>query len=199
MPSTKQIPFDLKPSRLKGFDNYGALARWLCEELQAAQDVRGHIDGMLDYWHRIYEQDRTRLFTNRPKPDGADLTSPIGAQYVDSLHARTMQTIFGVEPIWVVEGWADSMSKAPFVEEFHQWTAEDERVQSYVDRAIGNSWIDSVGVLECYEEIDYRPVRKTIWAQIETVPDTLGQPRAVFDEQNKPKFVPHPPRQNSLI
>jgi hypothetical protein len=189
VPSTKQRPFDITAKKLKGFDDYKDLARWLCEEIQNALDVRGHIDGQLDYWHRIYEQDRTRLFTNRPKPDGADLTSPLGTQYVDSLHARTMQTIFGVEPIWVVEGWADSVTKAPFVEEFHQWTAEDERVQSYVDRAIQNAWIDSEGVIEVYEEIDYRPVRKTIWAQLETVPDEMGQPRAVFGEDLKPKFL----------
>lgn len=189
MPNTPQRPFDLKASKLKGFDDYDGLARWLSEEIQNAEDVRGHVDAQLDYWHRIYEQDRTRLYTNRPKPDGADLTSPLGTQYVDSLHARAMRTIFGVEPIWTVEGWADSVDRAPFVEEFHQWTAEDERVQSYVDRAIGNSWIDAVGILECYEEIDYRPVRKTIWAQLETAPDELGQPRAVFGEDNKPKFV----------
>lgn len=190
MPSTKQVPFDLKPSRLKDFDSYQDLARWLSEEIQAAEDVRGHIEPMLDYWHRIYEQDRTRLYTNRPKPDGADLTSPIGTQYVDSLHARTMQTIFGVEPIAVVEGWADSVAKAPFVEEFHQWQAEDERVANYCDRSIGNSWIDGVGVLECYEEIDYRPIRKTIWAQVETDVDPLtGQPRMVFGEDNQPKYL----------
>jgi len=189
MPATTQQPHDIKASKLKGFRTYQDLARWLCEEIQNAQDVRSHLDLDLDYWHRIYEQQRTRLTTHKPKPDGADLTSPLGTQYVDSLHARAMKTIFGVEPIWTVEGWAGAAMKAPFVEEFHQWTAEDERVQSYVDRAVMNAWIDSEGILECYEEIDYRPVRKTIWAQIETVPDELGQPRAVFDEANQPKFV----------
>jgi hypothetical protein len=189
VPTTKQTAFDLKPNNLKGFDDYGALARWICDEIENALEARSHVEADLDYWHRIYEQARTRLATNRPKPDGADLTSPLGTQYVDSLHARTMQTIFGVEPIWTVEGWADSASKAPFVEEFHQWTAEDARVQSYCDRAIQNSWIDSVGVLEAYEETDYRPVRKTIWAQIETVLDEFQQPRAVFGEDGRPKFV----------
>ena len=188
MPNVKQVPYDLKPSKLRGFDDYQQLAAWLCDELTSAMDVRTHVDADLDYWHRIYEQDRTRLETNRPTPHGADLTSPLGTQYVDSLHARTMQTLF-VEPICTVEGWHDSVQKAPFVEEFHEWTAEDENVQSYADRAIGNSWIDGVGILEAYEEIDYRPVRKTIWAQIETIPDELGQPRAVFGEDNEPKFV----------
>lgn len=188
MPSVKQQAFDLKPSKLRGFNDYQELASWLCDELQNAMDVRGHIDAQLDYWHRIYEQDRTRLETNRPTPNGADLTSPLGTQYVDALHARTMQTLF-VEPIWTVEGWHDSVQKAPFVEEFHQWTAEDERVQSYVDRVVMNSWIDSVGILEAYEEIDYRPIRKKIWAQIETVLDETGQPRAVFGEDNEPQYV----------
>lgn len=193
MPSVKQTPFDLKPSKLKGFKDYDELARWLTEEIQAAQDVRTHLDADLDYWHRIYEQDRTRLFRNRPKADGADLTSPLGAQYVDSLHARAMQTIFGVEPIWTVEGWKDSAVKAPFVEEFHQWTAEDERVQSYCDRAIGNSWIDSVGILECYEETDYRPVRRTIWAQLVMAPDPMtGMMRPAFGEDMRPQFATGP-------
>lgn len=181
--------YDIPESKLNGFKDYDEFARWLCDEIQLAIDGRSGLDKDLDYWHRIYEQSRTRLYTNRPKPMGADLTSPLGTQYVDSLHARTMQTIFGAEPIWTVEGWAQSADKAPFVEEFHQWTAEDERVQSYVDRAIQNSWIDSVGVLECYEEIDLRPIRKTIWAQIQTTPDETGQPRAVFDEQNQPQLA----------
>ena len=184
------MPFDLKPSKLRDFDDYDHLARWLCEEIQAAEDVRGHLDPLLDYWHRIYEQDRTRLYTNRPKPDGADLTSPLGTQYVDSLHARTMQTIFGVEPIAVVEGWGESVAQAPFVEEFHQWAAEDERLANYVDRAVGNSWIDGVGVLEVYEEVDYRPVRRIIWAQVETDVDPMtGQPRLVMGEDSEPKYV----------
>jgi hypothetical protein len=189
LPNAKQTPYDIKPKKLKGFAGYEDLARWLVDELNNAKDARSHTEQQLDYWHRIYEQDRTRLFTNRPKPDGADLTSPLGAQYVDSLHARTMQTIFGVEPICVVEGWAESVQKAPFVEEFHQWAAEDGRLQSYMDRAIHNGWIDSEGILEVYEEIDYRPIRRTIWAQIETVPDEFGQPRSVFDEDDEPVYV----------
>ena len=189
MPQTEQKPFDLSARRLRGFDDYQDLAHWLCDEINAARDVRSAIEPQLDYWHRIYEQDRTRLSTNRPKTDGADLTSPLGTQYVDSFHARTMQTIFGVEPIWTVEGWAESAEKAPYVEEFHQWTAEDERVQGYVDRAIMNSWIDSVGVLEVYEEIDYRPIRKTIWAKVETVVDEMGQPRSVIGQDGQPSLV----------
>jgi hypothetical protein len=185
----KPTPYDVKPGKLKDLDGYKGLARWLTEEVQAAEDVRTHLDSQLDYWHRIYEQDRTRLTNNRPKPDGADLTSPLGTQYVDSMHARAMQTIFGARPLWVVEGWAEAAQNAPYVEEFHEWAAEDEDVQSYVDRAIGNSWIDSEGVLEVYEETDLRPVRRTIWAQVETTVDELGQPRAVMGEDLKPKLM----------
>ena len=188
----KTQAYDIPESKLRGFEDYDAFSRWICDEIQTAIDGRDGLDKDLDYWHRIYEQNRTRLYTNRPKPEGADLTSPLGTQYVDALHARTMQTIFGAEPIWTVEGWRDSADRAPFVEEFHQWTAEDERVQSYVDRAIQNAWIDSVGVLEVYEETDVRPIRKTIWAQIETIPDEFGQPRAVFDEKNQPKLAQGP-------
>lgn len=189
MPAVPQTPFDIKESKLKGHDSYAALARWLTDEVQGAQDVRGQIEPQLDYWHRIYEQDRTRLYTDKPSNQGADLTSPLGTQYVDALHARAMQTVFGVEPIWTVEGWGDSVQRAPFVEEFHQWSAEDERVQSYVDKAILNAWIDGVGVLEVFEETDYRPVRRTIQAVIETVPDEFGVPAPHFGEDGKPVFV----------
>jgi hypothetical protein len=189
MPAVPQKPFDLPASKLRGYASYAELARWLCEEVQGALDVRGQLEPRLDYWHRIYEQDRTRIYTNSPVNQGADLTSPLGTQYVDALHARTMQTVFGVEPIWTVEGWGDAVPRAPFVEEFHQWTAEDERVQSYVDRAILNSWIDGVGVLEVFEEIDYRPVRRTIQAVIEQAPDVLGQIHSVFGEDGRPVFV----------
>lgn len=189
MPAVPQKPFDIPERRLKGHDSYKALARWLCEEVQSAQDVRTHLEPQLDYWHRIYEQDRTRLYTNTPVNQGADLTSPLGTQYVDALHARAMQTVFGVEPIWTVEGWGDAVAKAPLVEEFHQWCAEDERVQSYVDKAMLNSWIDGVGVLEAFEETDYRPIRRTINAVIQQVPDELGQQRPLFGEDGRPVFI----------
>lgn len=183
-------PYDLKDKQLKDFDDgYKGLGRWLSQEIEAAEDVRRDLEPKLDYWRRIYEQDRTRLTTNRPKPDGADLTSPLGTQAVDSLHARSMATIFGAEPIWTVEGWGDAASRAAYVEEFHQWTAEDERLQNYADRAIQNAWVDSEGILEIYEETDVRPVRRTIWAQVETQLDDLGQSRTVFGEDLKPKLV----------
>jgi hypothetical protein len=183
----KQQPFDLKESELKGdVKDFNALTRWLCDELQNAIDVRSNVEWELDYFWRLYEQARTRLASHMPWPDAADLTSPLATQYVDSFHARAMQTIFGVDKVWSVEGWGNSVAKAPFVEEFHRWTFEDERGQSYCDQAIQNSWIDGVGILEVSEATDVRPVRRTIKARLELDPLTGA---AVFDEQNNPRLV----------
>ena len=191
MKGPKQQPYDITAAKLKNYESFDELARYLCEEIDNARAVRDHVERDLDYWHRIYEQDRTRIESNRPKPNGADLTSYIGTQYVDALHARVMKTIYTGKP-WVVEGWGESAKKAPFVEEFHAWAAEDERLQTYLDQTVQNALIDSVGILEVSEGTDYRPIRKTIWAQIETQPDELGQPRAVFDEQHRPKLLMQP-------
>lgn len=188
MPKTKQTPFDIKESALNGpCDSYEKLARWLCEALQDAIDVRGPVDLELDYFWRLYEQQRTRLASHMPWPDAADLTSPLGTQYVDSFHARAMQTMFGVDKVWTVEGWGESVAKAPFVEAFHQWTFEDERGPSMCDLAIFNSWVDGVGILEVSEAIDYRPVMsKGLWYQLE-VDKMTGA--AIFGPDNNPLFA----------
>jgi len=189
MPRTQQRPYDLTARQLTGeHADVNALTRWLTEELEHAIGVKSHVDADLDYWWRLYEQARTRLATMMPHPNAADLTSQIGVQYVDAIHARAMHTIFGVDKIWTVDGWGDSAAKAPFVEAFHSWAVEDERLQSYCDSAIFNAWIDSVGILECTEAIDYRPVRKTIKAALERDPLTGA---AIFDEQHRPKLQRH--------
>lgn len=191
MKSPTQQPYDIKERELEGFDSYDAVARYLCEEIDNAIATRGPVEFQLDYWHRIYEQDRTRLEANRPKANGADLTTYLGTQYVDAMHARIMKTIFTGRP-WVVEGWGESASKAPFVEEFHAWTFEDERGQAVMDQVIQNALIDSEGILEVSEGNTVRCVRKTIWAQVQTVLDEMGQPRALFNEKNEPLLVTGP-------
>src|SRR5574342_1303506 len=109
------------------------IALWLSRELDQALAARSAQESEVDYWHALYEQARTRSQRNLPWPDAADLTSYIATEKVDALHARMMRTIF-TEPVWTVEGWGDSVSKAPLVEEFHQAKVEEERLQGVLDR-----------------------------------------------------------------
>jgi len=133
----------------------------LINELTEARNARTALDDAATYWMSLYEQQRTRGAQNAPWPDAADLTSYIGTEKVDAIHARTMRTIF-TEPVWSVEGWGEAADRAPLVEEFHQWKQEEERLQAHVDRAVLLSWIDPVGVLEVSEQTETRSVRERI-------------------------------------
>ncbi|MCR4338501.1 MAG: hypothetical protein NUW01_01295 [Gemmatimonadaceae bacterium] len=177
-------PFDVK---LKGITR-DELGQWLCDEITAAEEARGHLPEEIQYWWRLYEQARTRLASNQPWPDAADLTSYLGAEKVDALHARMLRTIF-TEPVWVVEGWGEAAKRAPVAEEFHQWALEDERLQSYIDKALLNCLIEPAGILEVMEDTATRRVRKTILAALELADNGMGMQAPVFGEDNQPKFA----------
>lgn len=165
------------------------LAVYLIWELQNAIDARAANESEVDYWHLIYEQARTRTGRDTPWADAADLTSYIGTEKVDALHARIMRTVFGAEPLWNVEGWGEAAARAPFVEEFHQWKADEERLASVIDRYLLQALIEPRGLLEIAEGTETRLVRKTINAKIQTDPLTGG---LAFDEQQKPQLVVGP-------
>src|SRR5690606_2793098 len=113
---------------------------------QQALDARSAIimpDGLIDYWHALYEQ-RRRVGLG-PWPGAADLASYIVTEKVDALRARLMKTIF-VEPVWVVEGWGEAAKRAPIVEEFHQWKVEEERLQSKLGRVLHLALIEGTGI-----------------------------------------------------
>src|SRR6266446_934869 len=149
------------------------LGIWLAEEIQAAIDARASAELEVDYWHRLYEQDRTRAVKNLPWPDAADLTSYLASEKVDALHARIMRTIF-TEPVWTVEGWGDSADRAPLVEEFHQWKVEEERLQTILDKWVQIALIEPRGLLEVYEDMTRQTRRVEQLAQVETDPQTGG-------------------------
>ncbi len=159
------------------------LAWWLSQELDNGLNAKSVQDAEVDYWHMLYEQARTRNARNLPWPDAADLTSYLACEKVDALHARAMKTVW-VEPVCTVEGWGQSADNAPFVEEFHQWKAEEERLQSVLDKLILISLIEPRGLLEVYEGSDWRTTRKRIQAQIQTDPTTGGM---VYDDQGQPQ------------
>lgn len=183
----KSDAFDIRESRLK-LDgeraSYDDLAVWLAGELDLALSARGNVASDIKYAWDHYEQNRTRGL-NAPWDGAADLTSPLSAEYVDALHARLMQTIF-VDPVWTVEGWGPSASKAPLVEEFHQRAQEDERFQGYADEWILRGLIEGVGILEISEGFDLRKQRQRKRVALQTDP-TTQQP--ILGEDGQPMFA----------
>lgn len=145
-------------------------AAWLSNEILNAESARPIPVRDVQYWWTLYEQGRTRDTQTAPWDDAADLTSHIGTEKVDALLARMMQTIF-VDPIYTVEGWGPSAKRAPFVEDFHQWAAESEGLQQYVERALLSALIEPRGVLEVFEDTTTRVVRRNIKAQVAMNPN----------------------------
>lgn len=155
-----------------------ALGQWLSVELTNAIAARSANESEVEYWHALYEQARTRGASDLPWPDAADLTSFIACEKADAIHARLMRTIW-VNPVWTVEGWGDAADRAPFVEEAHQYWAEEERLQSVLDKLALTALIEPRGLLEVYESSQTRTSRKTIRAKPKRDPETGG---LLFDD-----------------
>jgi hypothetical protein len=163
------------------------LAHELTTDIDDAEAARISIvgtDQQIDQWHMTYEGGDGRLTKDTPWPGAANLTSYIGTEKVDAMRARIMQTLF-VDPIWVVEGWGDAAQRAPFVERFHQWKAEEERLQGYVGKAVHNALIEGTGVLEVCERAEWRKIRARIQAALLVDPMT-GMP--ILDDFGLPQF-----------
>jgi hypothetical protein len=190
MARSKRDPFEIK---LKGKDGETSeqatekFTEWLCRTLTTAESARSALTSNLPTWHALYEQaPRTR--TNA-WPDAADLASYIPTEKVDALRARLVQAVFGAEPICVVEGWGDAASRAPKVEEFHQWKAEDERLQTFVARTLHNALIEGNGLLEIDEKIDVTSTVTEMECAVEC--DEWHRPILGEDGQMTPKRDEH--------
>jgi hypothetical protein len=176
MAKQPRTPFDIKLSADKKND----LAQWLSEQLDNALNVRTTEDHDIAYNHTIYEQGRTRGAGNSPWPEAADLTSSIGTEKTDALKARIVRTIFS-EDVYTVEGWGEAASKAPFVEEFHNWQIECIGFQSIFSDAVQLSLVEKRGVIEVYEDAMRRPIRKQARIGLQLGPD--GAPLVDADMQ----------------
>lgn len=183
MANSSRSPFDLPLTP----EQRTTLGLWLAYELDNAVAARSAQEAEIDYWHALYEQARTRNPKSLPWPDAADLTSHIPCEKVDAIHARLMRTVW-VNPVWTVEGWGKAASRAPFVEEFHQWKVEEERLQSVLDKLSLNALIEPRGLVEVYESSERRPARKQIHAKPQTTPEG----GLVFDAQGQPQLATDP-------
>lgn len=159
---------------------------WLGNEIRNAEAARQSNLIDVDYWWALYEQARTRRSSDLPWPDAADLTSYIPSEKVDAIHARMMRTVW-VNPVWTVEGWGRAAERAPFVEEFHQWKAEEERLQAVLDRVILTALVEPRCLLEIYESTQRRAVRK----QLDIKPTMTDQGGIVFGEDGQPDIEPN--------
>lgn len=156
---------------------------WLCDEITAAETARVDIIGPygeIDYAHFMYEQGR-RSADQLKWPGAADLGSFIPVEKIDAYRARLTRTIM-TEPVWVVEGWGKDAARAPFVEEFHQWKQEDERLQQYLNKTFHTALIEGTGILEAVDRHDMRLVQK-----LERLAATLAEDGSVLlDDKNQP-------------
>lgn len=174
-------------------DDKTAFCSWLATELQQAISARSRYTsdgGYLDVWHALYEQ-AERPRGAKPWPDAADLASYLPTEKVDALRARFSQVIFGPDPIATVEGWGEPSDRVAKVEAFHQWQAENERLQTWVSKAIHQALIEGNGILEVTERVALRKTRGPFRAALQVdewqrpMLDETGQAQPRVDEQGQ--------------
>lgn len=156
----RRLPRDPQQIQWRSDQDRADFLLFLTEQLQLADDARaahtGH-GGLIDRWHELYEQAPRRR--GGVYADGADLASYIPTEKVDSMRARLVQIVFGPDPICTVEGWGEPSEKVAKVEAFHQWQAENERLQPWLSKAIHNSLIEGTGILEVSERVALKKTR----------------------------------------
>jgi hypothetical protein len=151
---TDRDPFEVDLSPEKETELIAFLAREIDYAEQARDAIVGD-DNRIDQAHLMYEGGDGTLTKNTPWPGAANLGSFIVTEKVDSMCARIVATLFA-DPIWIVEGMGDAAERAPLVETFHQWKAEQEKLQQFLVRVTHNSLIEGMGVLEVSDRIVLR-------------------------------------------
>ena len=187
MPRRKRDPFEVKLTP----QEREKLELRLCEEIDAAFDARIEIvgrDQRIDQWHKMYEGGDRGITKNSPWPGAANLNSWIGTEKVDAFRARVVKTLFA-EPIWIVSGWSGSdQEQLSKVEAFHQWAAEEERLQTRLSKVVHNALIEGTGVLEVSERPVLRKQRQRIRALVQTTSE--GKPIADENGRLQPEVGP---------
>lgn len=157
----RRVPPDPQAVQWERPEERSAFTEWIVDEIRKALDARArHIadGGLIDTWHSMYEQ-AERARQARPWADAADLASYIPCEKVDALRARLVKVVFGHDPICTVEGWGVEAKRVSKVEAFHQWKAEDEKLQRYVANALHSALIEGNGILEVSERIGFKKSR----------------------------------------
>ncbi len=192
MPKSRRDPFEVKLSDEKERDLIGFLVTEIGVAMMARMPIVGD-DGSLDDAHKKYMGGDPNLTVDTPWPGAANLGSWIVTEAVDAMRARIMATIF-TDPIWIVEGYGQDAQKAPVVEEFHQWKADQTKLQQFMGRAVHNSLIEGTGVLEVSDSVILRKSRQRIKALLqqdhESGATTLGADgHPIFVRDKNGKFI----------
>ncbi len=163
-------PFEVKLSPTQDEELKQFLTRELDYGIMSRMSVVGD-DGLLDDAHLKYLGGDGSLTKDTPWPGAANLGSYLVTEKVDAMRARIMATIF-TDPIWIVEGFGKSADRAWLVEEFHQWKADQTKLQPAIGRAVHNALIEGTGVLEVADRVIMRKGVKTIKSKVKTDPAT---------------------------
>lgn len=182
--SAKQDPFDVTLDEAAERE----LVNDLCNEVLLAQDaIKNSLDD-IDYWWTLYESGSSKVTRDDPWPGAADLTSYIGTEKTDAMHARLYKNIVSAEPIWTIDGWGNAAKRAAVVEEFHEWKADEEELDDYLDKVMLSSLVETMGILEVYEvgESIRQKVTRTVKVKIHDdgtwVMDENGHPELAKDD-----------------
>lgn len=161
---TSRDPFEIELTE----DREKELVTFLSREIQYAEQARDAIvgdNGRIDQGHLMYEGG-DGLTKNTPWKGAANLGSWIVTEKVASLRARIVATLFA-DPTWVVEGFGDAAERAPIVEAYHQWKADQEKLQTFLTRVVHNSLIEGTGVLEISDRVVLRKGIRRIKALVQ--------------------------------
>jgi hypothetical protein len=184
---TDRDPFEVELDDDKELE----LVEMLCREIDYAEQARDAIvgdDNRIDQAHQMYEGNSGPLTKNTPWPGAANLGSFIVTEKVASMRARIVATLFA-DPIWIVEGFGDAAERAPLVETFHQYKAEQGKLQQFLVRVVHNSLIEGTGVLEVSDRVVLRKGIRRINALLQRDEQTGA---VVLDQQGNPVPVRTP-------
>lgn len=199
---TSRDPFEVTLSESQRADLVDLLTREIDYAMMARMAVVGD-DGSLDDAHMKYLGGDGTLTKDTPWPGAANLGSYLVTEKVDAMRARIMATVF-TDPIWIVEGFGKTAERAWIVEEFHQWKADQTKLQPAIGRAVHNSLIEGTGVLETSDRVVMRKGLKQIKAKVKTDPtgnlllDGKGQAQPVQDPDTQKFQEEDDPQKPSL-
>lgn len=99
------------------------LVDYLLDELDNSMSDHEDLEDQLDEWDRLYMGEPKTQKKTFPWPGAANVEIPIIGSHVDSINARILNTVFGVEPFWSIEALNAMMEPyAKPVESYLDWS-----------------------------------------------------------------------------
>lgn len=108
-------------------DERDKLVDYLIGDLENSISDHEALEDQLDEWDRLYMGEPRQSKKTFPWPGAANIEIPVIGSHVDSINARILNTVFGIEPFWTV-GALQAMME-PFakpVENYLDWSRKYE-------------------------------------------------------------------------